>query len=431
MLFKLKVVFYWLKFRFRRHFRDRAELEQFQEKQLNKFAQNVLKKSAFYQAFFKKDKFNFDTIPIISKSQFIEHFDEINTVGILKKEVLQVAIDAENSRDFKSEINGITVGLSTGTSGKRGIFMASETERAMWAALVMSRVIKPIFFKKQRIAFFLRANSNLYSSVASSLFEFQYFDIFQPIDLLIKELAIFKPHILAAQPSILVDIALAQAKGEIDLQLTQVISFAEVLHADDKKLISEQFQCKFSEVYQCTEGFLGATCEHGTMHLNEDFVRIEKEAIDETRFYPIITDFSRHSQPVVKYRLDDVLVAKTEPCACGSAHLAIEAIVGRDDDVLMFLVNEKLIKVYPDLIARRIALAFDEFHKYQLKQTDFTSIEIAIEAKDIAFETLKKQFTNTLNTLLLERNITGISFTFKNYVEIGAGNKLRKIRREF
>lgn len=431
MLFKLKVVFYWLKYRFRKPFRDRASLEQFQEKQLEKFAQNVLKKSVYYQKFFKYRKFNFDAVPIISKAQFIEHFDEINTVGILKKEALKVAIDAENSRDFKSEIKGITVGLSTGTSGKRGIFMASETERAMWAALVMSRVIKPIFFKKQRIAFFLRANSNLYSSVESSLFEFRYFDIFQPINLLIKELNIFQPHILSAQPSILVDIALAQAKGEIDLHLTQVISFAEVLHADDKKLIMEQFQCKFSEVYQCTEGFLGATCEHGTMHLNEDFVRIEKEMIDKTRFHPIITDFSRHSQPVVKYRLDDVLVAKTEPCACGSARMAIEAIVGRDDDVLVFLVNEKPVKVYPDLIVRRIALAFDEFHRYQLKQTNFTTIEISIEAKTAEFETLKKQFVDTLNALLLERNITGISYTFKNYVEIGAGNKLRKIRREF
>lgn len=431
MLFKLRVAFYWLKNQLRKPFGSRRELEIFQEKQLEKFAQTVLKKSVYYQKFFKNGKLDFDSIPMISKTQFIEHFDEINTVGILKKEALQVAITAENSRDFKSEINGITVGLSTGTSGKRGVFMASENERAMWAALVMSRVIKPVFFKKQRIAFFLRANSNLYSSVESSFFEFHYFDIFRPIDELIKEVNDFQPHILAAQPSILVDIAMAQADKRINLILTQLISFAEVLHPDDKQLIQSQFTCQFSEVYQCTEGFLGATCEHGTMHLNEDFVKIEKETIEGNRFYPIITDFSRQSQPVVKYRLDDVLIEKSALCACGSQRMAIEAIIGRDDDILLFKKGDKQIKLYPDLIARRITLMSDTFHKYQVKQVDLATIEIAIEANDSEREFLQQSFKQIIIDLLVERGIAGILFVFKDTVEVTAGSKYRKIQRMF
>jgi putative adenylate-forming enzyme len=429
MMFKLKVIFFWIKFSLQKNFQNQAEIEVFQDKKLIKFAQKVLSKSFFYKKYFKQGKLNFQDIPIISKTNFIEHFDEINTVNISKEDALKTAIDAETSRNFKSEINGITVGLSTGTSGKRGIFLASENERAKWAALVMQRVIRPVFFKKQRIAFFLRANSNLYASISSGLFEFKYFDIFRPIDDLIQELNAFQPHILAAQPSILVDIALAQSKSEIDLNLTQVISFAEVLHLDDKSFIKSQFACKFTEVYQCTEGFLGVSCSHGTMHLNEDFVKIEKDVIDGERFYPIITDFSRGSQPVVKYRLDDVLVAKQTPCGCGSKLMAIETIVGRDDDILEFISDKKTIKIYPDLIARRIALVSDSFYKYQITQLSYHKLEISIEAEN--FEELSKIFRKTLENLLQERNIEGIAFTFKNSVEIVAGNKLRKIQKAF
>ena len=44
---------------------------------------------------------------------------------------------------------------------------------------------------------------------------------------------------------------------------------------------------------------------------NEDFVKIDQEWIDDAHFYPIITDFSRHSQPVVKYKMNDILKIET------------------------------------------------------------------------------------------------------------------------
>lgn len=426
MIFKLKIIYYWLSFKFRKRFRNREEIAQFQERQLEKFARKVLLKSEFYGKFFQGNYLNFKILPQISKKIFVEHFNEINTVGLDKDEALTLAIRSETERNFKSEINGITVGLSTGTSGKRSLFLASETERAKWAALVMTRVIQPKFLKKQRIAFFLRANSNLYSSVESSLFEFRYFDIFLPIHQLLNDLNDFQPHILAAQPSVLVDIALAQQNDEIDLKLSQIISFAEVLHDSDKNFIEETLHGKITEVYQCTEGFLGVSCEYGTMHLNEDFVKFEKEMIDNQRFYPIITDFSRHSQPVVNYILNDILVERTTPCKCGSSMIAIEKILGRDDDVLIF--DEK--KLYPDLISRRIALISDNFFQYQIKQINQNQLKIAIETSENDFELVKNKFEKAILQLLHEKELENIDLIFTNKIEVLAGNKLRKIFRE-
>jgi len=425
MLFKLKIIYYWLKIKGRKSFSSKASIEAFQKKLLKKFAKKTLLKSAFYQPYFNHDKINWDAVPQISKTIFMESFNSINTCGIKIEEAMSLAIKAETSREFNNEINGITVGLSTGTSGKRGLFLVSENERALWVALVMSRVIKPRFFRKQKIAFFLRANSNLYASVSSSLFEFKYFDIFKPMPELLKELNQFSPDIIAAQPSILVDIANAKANHQINIQLTQIISFAEVLHHNDKAYIKQQFHAPLTEVYQCTEGFLGVTCPYETMHLNEDFIKFDKEWIDRDKFYPIITDFSRQSQPVVKYKLNDVLQVKSSPCPCGSNLLAIEKIMGRDDDVL--IINNQ--KIYPDLIVRRIAIIINNFQNYNIIQVDKNKLEVNIECEINDFEQTKIAFKKAIDEILSGFGITDTQLKFNQQMVRIPGNKLRKIIR--
>ena len=42
------------------------------------------------------------------------------------------------------------------------------------------------------------------------------------------------------------------------------------------------------------------------LHLNEDIIFVEKQYLDGRRFYPVITDFKRTSQPVYRYQLNDI-----------------------------------------------------------------------------------------------------------------------------
>lgn len=425
MRFKLKILLYWLQILVTPKFQSRKALEAFQIRRMNRFAKKTLSKSAFYIPYFHQNKFFWNEVPLITKAEFMESFNEINTQGIRLDEAMQVALNAEHSRDFKSEINGMTVGLSTGTSGKRGLFLVSEDERAFWVALVMTRVIKPKLFKKQKVAFFLRANNNLYTSVDSGLFEFKYFDIFKPIAILLKELDQFQPHILASQPSVLMDIAQAQKHQDISIKPSYIITFAEVLHQNDKEIIQTTFNKPITEVYQCTEGFLGVSCSHGTMHLNEDFIYFDKEWVDENKFYPVITDFSRNSQPVVKYKMNDLLQVKCKECACGSKLLAIEKIIGRDDDVL--ILNN--IKVYPDLVARKIAMNTDSFQKYTITQVGDNQLQIGIDCPDSDWNQTRTIFQSVLNTLLNDLGISDTEYEFHHNPKQIPGTKTRKIKR--
>ena len=78
----------------------------------------------------------------------------------------------------------------------------------------------------------------------------------------------------------------------------------------------------------------GTGCAAGRIHLNEEFLHIEPQWLDARRFVPVVTDFSRTSQAVVRYRLDDVLVGAEGDCPCGRPTRSVAAIEGRCDEVL-------------------------------------------------------------------------------------------------
>ncbi|HEX2535135.1 MAG TPA: F390 synthetase-related protein, partial [Chitinophagaceae bacterium] len=353
MRFKLTILWYLLQFRVSRLLlRNRIPL--LQAVRMRSW-RKVLARSPFYRPYAQAP---LDTIPPSNKRLFMQEFDRINTCGISLDEALHLALQAEQTRDFTPTINGITVGLSTGTSGNRGVFLASEGERARWVAAVLDRVL-PLRWKPQRVAFFLRANSNLYGSVQSSLLRFHFFDLLHSVDENLERLQAVQPEILVAQPSMLLRIARALECGQIRIQPVKVISVAEVLTPEDQAYLGRVFGQLIHQVYQCTEGFLASTCREGTLHFHEDFLLIEKKYVDveRRRFHPVITDLLRRTQPVVRYELNDIIVAR-ESCPCGSPHLAIERIEGRSDDVLRFRSkSEEPVAIFPDFFRKAIVLA--------------------------------------------------------------------------
>ena len=427
-MFKLKIIYFLLVYTFRGTFRRREALERFQQRKWRRFRKKVLRRSPFYRELAQQQAQLAD-FPLMNKAAFMASFDQINTLGIQREEAMQVALQAELERDFSPELKGATVGLSTGTSGTRGLFLVSTTERAQWTAMVLRRVVPIRLFKRQKVAFFLRANSNLYSSVQSASLEFRFFDIFQPIEKLLVALADFQPHILAAQPSILSAIAEAQLAGHINIQPHLLISFAEVLNDADKQFVQNTFPVPLREVYQCTEGFLAVTCAHGTLHLNEDVAIFEKKYLDESRFIPIITDFTRSSQPIVRYELNDVLVEKKEPCPCGSCFTALERIGGREDDILVFPgADGGMIKVFPDLICRVIARSTEGFRAYRLRQVGALELQLELESED--FQAVSTTIRAALHDFLQEKEVSGLIIKCKQGIDRSAGEKLRRVERK-
>ncbi len=432
MKFKLLILYYWLEFRFSRlRYRHTSDLVRLQQHRLQRLFRH-LRKAPFYANLAQRQA-ALDQYPLLDKARMMAHFNTINTVGIDREEALTVAIRAENSRDFSSTIQGITIGLSSGTSGNKGLFLASEQERARWVACVLDRVIG-LQLRKRKVAFFLRANSQLYESVASRLLQFRFFDILEPMPQLLADLETFQAQLLVAQPSVLREIALAVESGQISLSLEKIVSVAEVLEPEDRHWFSQVFRQSIHEVYQCTEGFLAATCSQGTLHFNEDFLLIEKRWLDEaqTRFHPIITDLYRRSQPVVRYELNDI-IRSGEPCACGSHFLPIAQIEGRSDDVLTLPGKSGLVRVFPDFVRRAIITASDAVSFYQVIQVGKAQLNCYLEWQSEATSAAaeEEKISAQLQTLFTKLGIQPVEIQFVQHCAHQQGNKLRRVQNDY
>ena len=237
------------------------------------------------------------------------------------------------------------------------------------------------------------------------------------------------PTILVAQTSMLLVIADAVQNKGLKINPDKIISVAEVLSNEDKGYLEKIFCKKIHQVYQCNEGFLAHTCEKGNLHFNEDFLIIEKEYLDteKKRFYPIITDLERITQPVIRYKLDDIIHEKFD-CDCSLNSTAIEMIEGRKDDALKFLNSKgKEVVVFPDFIRRAIVFSDDNIINYSLTQIKENTVNLFVDGKLEYFEKAKKSIVE----LLEKFKISDIHIHKVDTLDHIKGTKLRRIKNEF
>ncbi|KAA9000112.1 CoF synthetase [Affinibrenneria salicis] len=374
----------WHYFRTRRlAFRDRAALERYQQRQLARFAHRVLARSPYFRPYCRQPLARW---PLMDKALMMAQFDRMNTAGLRCDELLACARRSERQRDFTPRVNGFSVGLSSGTSGQRGLFVVSPREQQIWAGGMLAKMLPAGLRAGERVALFLRADNHLYHSVDHRWLSLRFYDLFAPFADQLPALQAWRPTIIVAPAQVLRELALAVRRGELRLPVKKVISVAEVLEPQDKQLLRQVFG-QVGEVYQATEGFLAATCEHGTLHLNEEFIHIEPQWLDEQRFTPIITDFTRRTQPIVRYRLDDVLVRQTEPCACGRASMPIARIEGRCDDWLRLADSQGRPQViFADLCSRVIANALPLEADYRLVQQGDSRLHLSASCSQAELE---------------------------------------------
>lgn len=350
-------------------------LSEYQERRAREIVRFAHERSPFYrERWAGHDLAGWRALPTVDKRLMMANFARFNTIGVSADEALEMAMRAERSRDFTPTLRGATVGLSSGTSGHRGVFLASPEEQAGWAGVILARTLHQ-FTGRLRVAFFLRSNSNLYEQVGGALIQFQYFDLMTPITEAVARLNLFQPHIVISPPSLLGALADELARSRLRILPQRLISVAETLEPQDRERLQRAFQAPVHEIYQCTEGLLAISCAHGSLHIQEDLVALQFEPLDtqETpgaeRVTPIVTDLWRRTQPIIRYRLNDVLRLADKPCRCGSDFRVIEAVEGRCDDVCYFVTNDGDTRpFFPDVIRRMILLASDAITEYQAVQ---------------------------------------------------------------
>jgi len=230
-------------------------------------------------------------------------------------------------------------------------------------------------------------------------------------------------------------VADAQRRGDLLIRPERLLSVAEVLEPEDRIRLETTFDVPVHQVYQCTEGLLAATCPAGHLHVQEDLVALQYEPLADTaRVTPVVTDLWRRTQPIIRYRLGDVL-RLADPgapaCSCGSAFQVIEAIEGRCDDVFWFCADSSLRPFFPDTIRRMVLLAEAPVLDYAAEQERPGHLRLFLETpEDISFDAVEAAVRESAARTVAQYGCRPADIAIERGVPVAAtGAKRRRVRR--
>jgi len=364
---------------------DEATLRKHQAERISYLFDYIKKYSPYYQLVLsKKNEFSISTVPKIDKTEMMEHFNEINTAGLRRDDLVEFRIQQEKEGRLGLYRGKFSVGLSSGTSGNKSLTVLSKNEREMYSCLLWSRSGIPEKVKGRRVLFALRTNNPVFMEVGTFSVKLIYVDYTHPPEELVRLINEKNLNILAGPPSLLSMIA--RHRASILHRVDALISYAEVLSDRTKANLEKAFGAPVVQIYQGAEGFIGSTCRKGRLHLNEDTILVELDDAGDTigqAKNALITDLYRTTQPILRYSLNDILEISSKPCECGSCFRVIERIHGRADDIFHLKGPDgKIHFLFPDYVRRSISHASDEILEFQAIQHSIESIEIRLVLKE-------------------------------------------------
>lgn len=371
---------------------------------------------------------SFNDFPILKKQEYLQNFADLNLYQASYKECLDIGLAKESSRNFIDTQTRFSVGLSSGTSGLRGIFLTTKKEQIQWIATLLVKIKWLKLFQNHRIALFLRSNSNLYEQTQlSSRFQFQYFDLAQNIDDMIASLVKYQPTVLIAPPYILNELHEKNVFAKIKTNLKEVISVADVLDKKTKLKLEKSLAKPLHQIYQATEGFLAVTCKHHQLHLNEDILFFEKNYIDQDKgvWSPVVTDYFRTTQAINRVSIEDILVESPAKCSCGAKQAVIANIDGRADEILRFNDTQgREVLLYPDYLRHIVQNVLEKAQDYCLVRKPsaiYVKTEFALTDSQIG------QISQSMVKLFTDKNINPPEVIFESDLKRQLTEKRKRV----
>ena len=435
-------LFYILsRYRFK-HFTEKQIID-YQKRKLMGVADYAFNNSKFFRNFYKGYNLeDFELLPTLTKNIMMENLTDYNTLGLTKEKILDFCLEIEKSRDYSKRLDGINIGMSSGTSGNKGVEIVTPREEMYMKAALLARFDIPEG-EKMNVAFILRVSAPAFS-LGILGHRLTYVSQLNSIENISSRLQEINPNILSAPPSMLKLIAKEVEAKRLNIRPKRLITYAEIIYPDVRNYLKEVFNCPLHEIYKCTEGPIAMTCKHERLHINEDLVFVETFNKDGSKTVPgnpcaklVITDLHKRAQPIIRYHLNDIITISPKKCSCGSNYRVIENIQGRADDLFWGrkIKCDSMQFIFPDYITRAVITSSENIDEYQVVQTSPHDMTIKIDLKDKRLEksferdVLIKNIENLFNEYKCEK--PRIEIKFEKPEANKNSNKLARIKRNF
>ena len=405
----------WLAWRLR----TQGDVKRHRERSLERMMRDVVMGRSYYR---DKGITRFDQMPVMDKSSLLADFSNLNAPGLSADQVRE-ALERGEER-----LGGYVIGRSTGTSGNRGYYVISERERFVWLGTLLAKTLPDALWARHRVALAMPGLPRLYTSASSgSRIDLRFFDLAQGVEAWAGELAAFAPDTIVAPPKILRYLA------ERDLLWAEhLFCGAEVLDPLDRSLIEDRTGRVVRQIYMATEGLFGVACPHGTLHLAEDAMAFEWQAVAEgsALVTPLITDFTRRVQVMARYRMNDLLELSGGRCPCGSPFQAVARIEGRQDDIFLLPGRDGGRRLLtPDVLRNAVVDADRHIADFRVIQREADLVEVRLEETlgaevDAAVEA-------SLGRLFDRSGLAPVRISVERGIALPLDRKLRRICREW
>jgi phenylacetate-CoA ligase len=302
---------------------------------LDDFVRFSYKNSKFYQSLYEKVDFDqaitlesLAELPIVTKEMLRTNLDDVYTIGCdqgissftggTTGKSLQVVFTKEDFQKRMAYLDAYKIRLGIDPfESKKATFSGREFTRG-WATSFTNKFWRNNWTYKQR----------LYST----------FDMVEGnLPFYVQDLNRYKPEVINGFVSAIFQLAkfIEQKQLALDFQVKAIFTTSETLLPFHRELIEKVFKCPVYNQYASAEGAPFITeCSAGSLHYNTDTGVIE---VIETNAGTemLVTSFTTHGTPLIRYKIGDLIKLKTGECRCGSLHPLVDAIEGRQVEFLI------------------------------------------------------------------------------------------------
>lgn len=241
----------------------------------------------------------------------------------------------------------------------------------------------------------------------------------------IIELNRIKPSVIDGFPSALIEISNYIMKNNIELEfkVESIVTGAELLTLEDRKIISKAFDATVFNRYGGTESSIIAhECEYQAknehfLHIQDDRLIVELDENNEL----IFTDLTTYSLPFIRYKNGDLgTIDKEYKCPCGRNLTMLTSIKGRVNDMFLLPDGGKI----SSHIWQNYMKKCEGIEKYQMIQEKIDLVIINwIKNSDLFHENEFVYVQNLIQNALKECQIV---WNEVNKIEVGIGGKFRQ-----
>jgi phenylacetate-CoA ligase len=373
-------------------------------------------------------------LPIVAKSELMNHFDEWVTDPAITKHDAEAFI-ADPSLIGHDYLDRYVICTTSGSTGIPAILVHDHGALAVYNVLGYIRSL-PVFLSslrnvgallhgKARLAAIFVTGGHFLGNTMSARRSRKMpwraktqrlFSALTPIAELVRELNTFQPVIVGGYPSVLEVLAKEQEAGRLHIHPVLINAAGETLTDAVRQHLATAFQSSVGNYYGSSEA-VGLTfeCKNKQLHVNSDWYILEPVDEHNQPVLPgqlsqsvLVTNLANRVQPIIRYKMGDRVTISPDTCQCGSPFPVIH-VIGRTDEILSLpTLQGEVIQIFP-LAITSIAEETPDVYSCQIIQTEPLKLKVRVAVKEIGSEqSVWEALKERLEIYLAEQGITNV-----------------------